>query len=185
MASAFSHAFVAVVMGKIFVRGSMPLRFWVLSILCSILPDADVIGFAFGIRYGDWLGHRGFSHSLLFALLVAGVIVWLAFRKLSEGRSKAALIFYFFLVTASHGFLDALTNGGLGIAFFSPLDTTRYFFPYRPVEVSPIGLGAFFSSWGAAVMLSELLWIWLPVSLILVAVVGFRRMRAARQGQYR
>jgi hypothetical protein len=41
---------------------------------------------------------------------------------------------YFFVVTASHGALDAMTDGGLGIAFFAPFDNTRYFFPFRPIK---------------------------------------------------
>ena len=68
---------------------------------------------------------------------------------------------YFAAVTASHGILDALTDGGLGIAFFSPFDTHRYFFPWRPIQVSPIGPG-FFSARGVRVLASELRWIWIP-----------------------
>ena len=32
--------------------------------LLSLLPDADVIGFAFGVRYEDEWGHRGATHSV-------------------------------------------------------------------------------------------------------------------------
>ncbi|NIM77978.1 MAG: hypothetical protein GTO20_04240 [Candidatus Aminicenantes bacterium] len=59
---------------------------------------------------------------------------------------------YFFLLTASHGVLDAFTNGGLGIALLSPFDTTRHFSPWQPIEVAPIGIWAFFSDWGVKVM---------------------------------
>ena len=74
---------------------------------------------------------------------------------------------YFTVVTASHGVLDALTNGGLGIAFFAPFDSTRYFFAWRPVRVSPISITAFFSRWGVRIVLSEMLYIWLPTGLLL------------------
>ena len=30
----------------------------------SLLPDADVVGFALGVQYGDPWGHRGATHSL-------------------------------------------------------------------------------------------------------------------------
>jgi len=30
----------------------------------SLLPDADVIGFARGVRYADRWGHRGATHAL-------------------------------------------------------------------------------------------------------------------------
>jgi inner membrane protein len=70
------------------------------------------------------------------------------------------LLAFFFVITASHGVLDAMTNGGLGVAFFAPFDSTRYFFPWRPIVVSPIGFGSFFSHWGALVLLSEIKYVW-------------------------
>ena len=70
-----------------------------------------------------------------------------------------------FLLTASHGILDAFTNGGLGVALLSPFDNGRYFFPWTPIEVSPIGVRAFFSAWGLGVLKSELLWVWLPLGI--------------------
>jgi len=78
---------------------------------------------------------------------------------------------YFFVATASHGFLDAMTNGGLGVAFFSPFDNTRYFLPWRPIVVSPISVNRFFSERGLAVLQSELLWIWIPAGLLAVCVL--------------
>jgi inner membrane protein len=62
--------------------------------------------------------------------------------------------------------LDALTNGGLGVAFFSPLENERYFFPWRPVVVSPIGVASFFSETGLRVIWSELRWVWLPFGIV-------------------
>ena len=44
---------------------------------------------------------------------------------------------------ASHGVLDALTDGGPGVAFLAPFDDTRYFFPWRPIRVSPLWRGFF------------------------------------------
>ena len=88
---------------------------------------------------------------------------------------------YFFLSAASHGLLDALTDGGLGVAFFSPFDRTRYFFPVRPIAVSPIGIREFFSEQGLVVMTSELTWVWLPV---VVLFVGLRVLKQAWQRIY-
>lgn len=176
MASVFTHAFVAVAMGKVYAGGwRAGARFWVLSAACAVLPDADVLGFAFGVRYGDTLGHRGFTHSLLFAALVAFAVVALFFG--GERRRRAALFVYFFLVTVSHALLDMLTDGGLGVGLLSPFSDERYFFPFRPVEVSPIGVGRFFSEWGLRVIRSELLWVWLPSALFVLLVLIFRRLR--------
>jgi inner membrane protein len=83
-------------------------------------------------------------------------------------------------VMASHGILDALTRGGEGVAFFAPFDDTRYFFPWRPVRVSPIGLD-FFGRAGLGVLASELLWLWLPAGVVL-AVSRLRR-RCARSSR--
>jgi inner membrane protein len=75
-------------------------------------------------------------------------------------------LLYLFLAIASHGLLDALTDGGLGVAFFSPFDNSRYFFPTTPIHVSPIG-AAFFSEYGIRVLLNEMLWIWIPAAIVL------------------
>jgi inner membrane protein len=162
VASAFSHAIAAGALGAAFYRPGWPARFWVLGAACAIAPDVDVVGVQAGIPFGSPLGHRGLSHSLLFAAALAAVVVALCFRRMPEPVSRARLWLYFFLAGASHGVLDALTNGGPGIAFFVPLDTARYFFPVRPVLVSPIGIRPFFSEWGLRVLESELRWIWLP-----------------------
>jgi inner membrane protein len=90
-------------------------------------------------------------------------------------RQYGVLVIYFGLVTMSHGFLDALTDGGLGIAFFVPFDATRYFFPWRPVAVSPIGINQFFSPWGLSVLLTEGIWIGIPVCLWLGMLKVVRR----------
>jgi len=74
-------------------------------------------------------------------------------------------------------FLDAMTDGGLGVAFFAPFDNHRYFFPWRPIRVSPIGAGRFFGKRGLAVLRSELLWIWIPAGILALAAWGFRRRR--------
>lgn len=170
MASAFSHAVAALSIGTCFYRPGMPKLAWVVGLLCSVIPDLDVIGFRFGIRYGDFWGHRGFSHSILFAALLAGFALMAAFRRAEPGLSRLTLWSYFFLATASHGFLDAMTDGGLGVAFFSPFDKSRYFLPWTPIHVSPIGLSRFFTDRGLLVLQSEFLWIWVPAAaLVLVA----------------
>ena len=85
-------------------------------------------------------------------------------------------VIFFFLLTASHGILDALTNGGLGIAIFSPFSNERYFFPWTPITVSPIGVAGFLSKRGWLVLKSELLWVWLPASLIAVVSTIIRKV---------
>jgi inner membrane protein len=176
MASVLSHAVAALGIGACFYRPGTPKRVWVAGALCSVIPDLDVIGFRFGIPYGAFCGHRGFTHSILFAALLATLVMLVAFRQGVPGLGRFTLWTYFFLATASHGLLDAMTDGGLGVAFFSPFNNTRYFLPWRPIRVSPIGIARFFSHRGLEVAQSELLWIWLPTAtLILVTWLIHRR----------
>jgi inner membrane protein len=176
MPTAFTHGFVALALGKTAVAGKMPLRFWVLSILCAVLPDADIIGFRFGIHYGDMLGHRGFSHSLFFALILSLFVIFVVFRSVPKFSQKWwAFAAYFFVVTTSHGLLDAMTTGGLGIGFFIPFDDTRYFLPWRPVAVSAIRLSKFFSLSSMHVLRSEFIWVWIPAMLLTAGAWIWRR----------
>lgn len=168
MASAFGHVYAAYALGKNFSKKFFNLKFWSIGFLCSVLPDFDVIGFSFGVPYESFWGHRGFTHSFVFALLLGLFCAFLFFRKRTT-REKLALTLYFFLATASHGILDALTNGGRGVALLSPFNNTRYFFPWTPIKVSPIGIERFFSTWGLQVILSELIWIGIPCSIIIIA----------------
>lgn len=163
MPTIFSHAFVGVGAGLSLTQKRLPARFWVLSVVLPCLPDADVIGFAFGIPYEHFLGHRGFFHGIPFAFLLAAAVVAVFFRDTKSRKRKILLTVYFFLITASHGILDAFTDGGRGIALLSPFDNARYFFPWTPIEVSPIGIGAFFSEWGVRVLINESVWIWTPL----------------------
>src|SRR4029453_12412873 len=110
-----------------------------------------------GVRYDSMLGHRGLTHSIAFALLVGLAVGMFAFGKRPTGPGKFQLVLYFTLVTLSHPLFDALTNGGRGVALFAPFSTERYFFPLRPIEVSPIGM-QFFSERGLEVLAREVNW---------------------------
>jgi inner membrane protein len=144
---------------------------WGLSAGLAMLPDLDVLAFRLGIPYGARFGHRGFSHSLCCALLTSLVVAWLCFEWF--GESWWSLWGFFFPVMASHGILDAFTNGGMGIAFFAPFDNRRYFFAWRPVQVAVIG-GPILHPWNVRAFFSEIVWIWLPLSLIVGGVTLYR-----------
>lgn len=142
-----------------------------------MLPDADVVAFAAGIPYDHLLGHRGLSHSLAAAALTG----WVCARILAGAGTTMpawALFLHFTLVTASHGLLDGLTDGGRGVAFFAPFDASRYFLPWRPIRVSPVGVG-FLTARTAdgqlralVVLASELVWIGVPA--LALAILGRR-----------
>lgn len=161
MPSVISHPAVVFALGPVFARVGVAPRLWLVGAACSVVPDLDSIGFFSGVPYGSLLGHRGLSHSLLFALTLALGLAPLC-RKVSPKASLLAVTGFLFLCTASHGALDALTNGGLGVAFFSPFVQHRYFFPWRPIVVSPISISRFLAGRGVQVLWSELRWVVLP-----------------------
>jgi inner membrane protein len=179
MASAFSHAIVALAMGKAFHNKELRWRELFLGALCSVVPDFDVIGLYVGIQYGDLWGHRGVTHSIMFAALLAASLVAVWYRG-KDMFGMMGLFLYFFLCTLSHGVPDAMTNGGLGVAFFSPFDTTRYFFPVRPVLVSPIGVSEFFGEYGVRILASEAIWIWLPSGVVFLMLRVAQRLWSAK-----
>ena len=175
MPTIMTHAIVPLAIAAAAGRARISPRVALAGAVLAMLPDADVIGFAFGIDYADPWGHRGGTHSIALAVLVAGVLaaVW------REARSVSAFAFLF-LAMASHGLLDALTDGGLGIALLWPFDDVRLFAPVTPIRVSPIGAG-FFSARGLETLLSEVLWVWLPAGwLVLTARLAGTARRAPR-----
>src|SRR5262249_47777601 len=119
------------------------------------------------------LGHRGLTHSLPFAAVVSGLIVVAGFSGPEWVRIRPQLLSYFFAVTASHGVFDAMTDGGLGVAFFAPFESTRYFFPFRPLPTFPIdvaNLANVFTSPTAYMNLAkECLWVGVPCLLLVLA----------------
>ena len=163
MASVFGHGLVAYSISKVLDKASSKVLI-ILAILSSIIPDIDVLGFYFGIDYLHPLGHRGFTHSILFAVLWSGLLAFVF------GKSrKVVFAIVLFLSTISHGILDAMTSGGEGVGFFIPFKNMRYFFSFRAIKVSPIGIEKFFSEWGLNVILSEMRYIGIPCGIVLLS----------------
>lgn len=176
MASAFGHAAAAWTIKNVLqLLTHVPVRVLLLGVFCSILPDIDVIAFKFGIPYESMWGHRGITHSILFAVLLSALITMVL------AKTKNQFLSYFsflFLATLSHSLLDAITTGGKGVAFLAPFDNTRYFFPWQVIKVSPIGVKNFFSSWGVSVLRSEFKWIGIPL-LISLIILYSRKLKNA------
>jgi inner membrane protein len=172
MASAFAHIAVPAVLYAVCKCRSVNVRLFLLTTLLAVLPDADVLAFEFDIPYQSQWGHRGFTHSLVFAAVIA-LFCCAFYRQL---RSTRLTVFWFcFIACASHGLLDALTNGGFGVAFYWPFSLDRLFFPVRPIQVSPIGVGQFFSERGLKVLRSELVWVFMPALIISMVGVLLRK----------
>jgi inner membrane protein len=173
MCSVFTHPAIPLALSVWLPHGPNSTSLLLTGVACSVIPDLDVIGFQFGIRYSALLGHRGLSHSLLFAAVLSAGLTITLLRQRPEG--SGVIFLFLFVSTLSHALLDMLTNGGLGVALFAPLTNQRYFFPWRPIEVSPIGVSQFFSAWGLRILFSELRWVWLPAAVVFVIGQTLRR----------
>lgn len=168
LATPLSHLAVPLALTAVLGPDSVPPGLMALALASAVLPDVDALGLWLGIPYDHPLGHRGFTHSLAFSVALAGAGALLA----PWMGASASTAFWLLLVSmASHGVLDAMTNGGLGIAFFSPFSKRRMFLPWRVIEVSPMRPAEFFSWHGLRVLRSEMRWVWLPCGL--VALLGW------------
>ena len=171
MATPLSHLAVPLALTAALGPDLVPPGLMILAVACALLPDLDALGLWLGIPYEHPLGHRGFTHSLPFAVALAGAGSLLA----PAAGAQPAVAFWVLLVSAaSHGLLDAMTNGGLGIAFFSPFSHRRHFLPWRVIEVSPLRPSALFSRRGLYVLRSEMRWVWMPCLVLALAGLALR-----------
>jgi inner membrane protein len=144
-------------------------------LIASILPDIDMIGHVLGYRHPSPFAHRGFTHSLVFALAVGLLALAVAPRL----KAKRVIAFFaIFLAIVSHYFLDALGSRYLGVPIFWPFDEARYILPWPSFISSWWNPPRFFSSWWADRFIRfELLIIWVPCAIFAIAGFLFRRIR--------
>jgi inner membrane protein len=114
--------------------------------LLAMLPDADVLLVALGTDDSGVLGHRGASHSFLFAAVV-GAMIGLAARRLGARGLRTAILCA--VAIASHGLLDMVGEGGRGIPLLWPFSGERFLSPWRLLPDAPRGLK--FLSWNGVV----------------------------------
>lgn len=67
MPTIVTHAAVPLCLGLGLGSRIIPPRLLLAGVAIAMLPDADVLAFKLGVAYGHVFGHRGFTHSLLFA----------------------------------------------------------------------------------------------------------------------
>ena len=181
MPTVLTHPAIALAVRAVTGRAITSRRLLLIAALCSIVPDVDSVGFVVGIPYDSLLGHRGLTHSLAFALLLAACALPLA--KWLDARRWWAFTLVF-LSTISHGILDALTDGGLGVAFLSPFSNQRFFLPWRPLPASPIGILAVLSPSEVHVLASEAVLVWLPCLLVAAGALAARSFWRGRRGRH-
>lgn len=161
MPSSLSHALAAVALAS----ATMPRQSWravaVLGAVSAVSPDVDALPHLIGRADVSALGgHRGLTHSIAFAVGIAGVVALAASQRV--GMSRSRLFAYLAPATLSHGVMDAFSDygSGLGITFLAPFSDIRFLAPWRPIA------GEF----------SELLLCLLPLALITVVSLRWRNI---------
>jgi inner membrane protein len=90
------------------------------------LPDLDIVLLPFFDSIGRISIHRGYSHSILFSVLMAFLIAWILSRlKWTREAAYPRLWCFAFLVLITHVLLDAFTTYG-----------TQLFLPFSDYRVS-------------------------------------------------
>lgn len=93
MPTVITHAAVPLCIGLGLGSKAIPPRLLFAGIILAMLPDADVLSFKFGVAYGNVFGHRGFTHSLVFAFVVPLLCVLIGRRWFRAGLIRCWLFF--------------------------------------------------------------------------------------------
>ena len=174
MPTIFTHVAIPVAAALALGSSRVPTSMLLAGMVAAIAPDFDGIAYQFGWRPDGMWGHRGFTHTLLFAALLGLLGLWLAkWWKVPRLAGFAWLA----LCCLSHPLLDMMTSGGSGMALLWPLSSERFFSPWRPIAVSPILADRFFSQRGVHVLVSELYNVWFPLLTIGLSIFALRHTR--------
>src|SRR5262245_63266961 len=96
MATLYTHAVVGLGLGAVLARQRMPWLYWCLAALLPVLPDLDTLSHA---PYGSMAGHRGATHSLIFALWLAFLVASLTFRYFRTNLWVLTCVFFVVIVS--------------------------------------------------------------------------------------
>jgi len=134
MTTIYTHIAAGLGIAAVLAPRRMAWPNWLLAGLLPVLPDLDTLSLR---SYSSIWGHRGFTHSLAFALtagLLATALTGWYFR---IGFWRLAIVFC--AAAASHALLDMLTKGGEGVALWWPLDNGRVG-SWGPIPVADLAL---------------------------------------------
>jgi inner membrane protein len=179
MPSLLGHAAAGLALNAAVTDGRAPRRTWALAAACAMAPDLDWFTAFLHLPYGHCLTHRGATHSLAAAALIASAAMLLSLRPhLRNPRLWLCL----FAAAFSHGLLDACTLGGVGVAAFLPFSGERYVCVWQPIRVSPIPLSGRLWIRFLGALWTEAVWIGLPAILLVTGTRAARLRAAGRWG---
>lgn len=145
MPTVITHAAVPLCLGAGLGLKVIPPRLLFAGVVLAMLPDADVLAFKFGVAYGNVFGHRGFTHSLLFAFVLP-CCAYCGTTMVSSGAG--ALLAVLTVSLLSHSLLDSITTGGKGVGWLWPWSDERFFAPRQVIKVAPFALSSYITPYG-------------------------------------
>lgn len=163
MPTPITHLFAAIPVNIAIMGAVNKKKIILLSLIISILPDLDLIGYFLGLPISSFLGHRGFTHSIFFALVVALMANLLFFPDIKTKDKRFKLLFLNFLFVAlTHPLLDFLVNRNTGVALLSPFVLTRFASPIAPIVEESVGILNYYHFYFKEVVKVEFFYIILP-----------------------
>jgi inner membrane protein len=114
-------------MGEAFAGKKLGRKAMVWGLIAQSFPDIDFVAATWLDTPSDLLAHRGFTHSILFAVMIALIMAALANKwHRPHNISFTRWLFFFGAVILSHIFIDAFNNYGVG--WFEPFSHYRVSF---------------------------------------------------------
>jgi inner membrane protein len=122
-----THIVLGACIGEATAGKMLGKRAMLVGALAQSVPDSDFIAYLWLDKTENLLGHRGFTHSLLFAVIITACMTWFFkwyFRRRKVLRKELILLFGINIFT--HLFLDSFNAYGIGL--FEPFYHTRISF---------------------------------------------------------
>lgn len=135
-----THIALGACIGEAFFERKFGKKAMLWGALAQSIPDIDFVAASWLGTAENLLAHRGFTHSILFALMVIPLFA-LAVDKIHkpEDFTYRKLLFFFSIEVFLHLLLDGFNNYGVG--WFEPFNHTR--FSFNSIYVAD----PFFSIW--------------------------------------
>ena len=141
-----THIALGACIGEAFFEKGFGKKAMIWGALAQSIPDIDFLASIWSTTTENLLAHRGFTHSILFALLIVPVFVMAADRiHRPHNIAFRTWIMFFATEVFLHLFIDGFNNYGVG--WFEPFSHTR--FSFNAIYVADI----FFSIWAGIALL--------------------------------
>jgi membrane-bound metal-dependent hydrolase YbcI (DUF457 family) len=153
MPTPISHAAVGFAIAAWTQQRPPTRRVCAVAAACAAVPDIDYFGWP--------LAHRGFTHSLAFAVVGAAAATFIFFRGPQWTQQRARIALILGLALLSHACLDALSTYSFGVEFFAPFSPQRFRFVWTPLGDPTGGLTGQLVQEALVVLLPAVLLGWL------------------------